>query len=105
MSYFDTTPIGTILNHFSKDLDAMDTLLPQYALDFGQDITLLAGIVCVVVWSTPPAVIAVVPVLIIFGAVRVFFSRTARQAKRMDSHARGPVYTVISEVADGLATV
>jgi len=105
MSYFDTTPSGTILNHFSKDLDAMDTLLPQYAIDFGQDIALLAGIVCVVVWSTPPALIAVIPVLLSFGAVRAFYSRTARQTKRMDSNARGPVYTMISDVADGLVTV
>ena len=33
---FDTTPRGRILGHFSKDLDAVDALLPQYLLDFLQ---------------------------------------------------------------------
>ncbi|CAE7317812.1 ABCC4 [Symbiodinium sp. CCMP2456] len=102
---FDTTPRGRILGHFSKDLDAVDALLPQYLLDFLQDITMLLGIVVVCVWSTPLAAVAVVPVLFGFYKIRHFFSRTAREAKRLDGVTRAPLYSAMGDVADGLATL
>ncbi|CAE7629970.1 Abcc5 [Symbiodinium pilosum] len=102
---FDTTPRGRILGHFSKDLDAVDALLPQYMLDFLQDITMLLGIVVVCVWSTPLAAVAVVPVLFSFYKIRHFFSRTAREAKRLDGVSRAPLYSAMGDVADGLATL
>ncbi|CAE8742346.1 unnamed protein product, partial [Polarella glacialis] len=105
VGFFGTLPAGTVLNHFSKDLDSLDTLLPQAALDFAQDLALMVGIVVVIVVTTPMAALAVAPVLAAFFAVRTFFSRTARQAKRLDSGSRAPLYALTAEVADGLATL
>eukprot|EP00929_Paragymnodinium_shiwhaense_P097458 TRINITY_DN59127_c0_g1_i1.p1 TRINITY_DN59127_c0_g1~~TRINITY_DN59127_c0_g1_i1.p1 ORF type:complete len:1329 (+),score=325.24 TRINITY_DN59127_c0_g1_i1:66-3989(+) len=105
IGYFDTMPTGRILAYFSKDLEALDALLPQFGLDFVQDITLLLGVVGVVVWSTPMATIAVVPVLLVFYQVRGFFSRTARETKRIDGMLRGDVCAVVNEVQDGLVTL
>lgn len=103
--YFDVTPVGGILNHFSKDLDALDSLLPQYILDFAQDIVMLFGVVCVIVWSAPPAAIAVIPVLAGFYFIRTFFSRTSREARRLDSAGRGLLYSAVGDAADGLPTI
>jgi len=104
-SFFDTVPLGQIMGHFSKDLDALDALLPQFGLDFTQDLTLLFGVICVCVWSTPPAAIGVVPVLLGFYKIRTFFSCTARETKRMDSATRGPLYSAVADASEGLATI
>lgn len=37
LDFFETIPRGRILGHFSKDIDAVDALLPQYLLDFLQE--------------------------------------------------------------------
>eukprot|EP00435_Cladocopium_sp_Y103_P070120 s1381_g34.t1 len=74
LEFFDTIPRGRILGHFSKDVDAVDALLPQYLLDFLQDITILLGIVVVCVYSAPFAVLFLVPVLFAFYRIRWFFS-------------------------------
>eukprot|EP00913_Durusdinium_trenchii_P028177 g26419.t1 len=41
LDFFESTPRGRILGHFSKDIDAVDALLPQYLLDFLQENALL----------------------------------------------------------------
>ncbi|CAK8987864.1 unnamed protein product [Durusdinium trenchii] len=105
LDFFESTPRGRILGHFSKDIDAVDALLPQYLLDFLQDITMLLGIVVVCVSSTPVAAVAVAPVLFAFYRIRSFFSCTARETKRLDGVTRGPLYSAVGDVADGLATL
>lgn len=105
LDFFDTIPRGRILGHFSKDVDAVDALLPQYLLDFLQDFTMLLGVVAVCVWSTPFAALGVVPVLFAFYRVRKFFSCTARETKRLDGVTRAPLYSAMGDVADGLATL
>ena len=105
LEFFDTIPRGRLLSLFSKDIDAVDALLPQYLLDFLQDFTMLLGVVVVCIWSTPFAATGVVPVLFAFYRIRWFFSCTARETKRLEGVSRGPLYSALGDVADGLATL
>jgi len=53
MLFFDTTPLGRIINRFGKDIDAVDTLLALVFRYFIQCMTTVIGTLFVIVYSTP----------------------------------------------------
>ena len=61
MSFFDTTPLGRILNRFSKDQTAIDETLPATFVDFVSMTMSLASTLFIIVLSTPISVVVLVP--------------------------------------------
>lgn len=104
-TYFDVTPIGRIMNRFSKDLDCMDTLLPDFFLQCLQNIFQILAAIISCIASTPYFIIILVPIAIMFYSVQSYFRCSAREMKRLDGISRSPVYTLFTEVLNGLVTI
>ncbi|KAJ8973533.1 hypothetical protein NQ317_015667, partial [Molorchus minor] len=84
MRFFDTNPSGRILNRFSKDMGAVDELLPRAALDAIQIFLVMSGIL-VMVFIVTPWMIAVAVVLgILFYYFRVVYLSSAQDIKRLE---------------------
>ena len=69
--YFDVTPLGRIINRFSKDLDSIDSLLPDFFLNNLQNLFQCLAIIAVCVASTPYFIIVMVPLSYIFFKIQV----------------------------------
>lgn len=73
-SFFDTTPIGRIINRFSKDIYVIDETLPSTVLMFLGTFFLSLSTMIVIISSTPFFAIVIVPLTAIYVFVQVLVS-------------------------------
>lgn len=72
-SFFDTTPLGRIVNRFSKDIDILDSNIPQFTQNLLTTLAPLISTIIVIIYSTPIFVAVIVPLVILFGVLQVRF--------------------------------
>uniref|UniRef100_A0A3B3BJB3 Multidrug resistance-associated protein 4 n=1 Tax=Oryzias melastigma TaxID=30732 RepID=A0A3B3BJB3_ORYME len=103
--FFDTNPIGRILNRFSKDIGYLDSLLPWTFVDFTQVFLQVIGVIAVAAIIIPWILIPIVPLLGVFLFLRHYFLQTSRDIKRLESTTRSPVFSHLSSSLQGLSTI
>ncbi|KAM9462879.1 ATP-binding cassette sub-family C member 3 isoform 2-T2 [Clarias gariepinus] len=104
-SFFDTTPIGRIINRFSKDIYVIDEALPSTILMFLGTFFTSISTVIVIISSTPIFAVVIGPLAIIYYFVQRFYVATSRQLKRLESVSRSPIYSHFSETITGTSVI
>ncbi|KAI8093508.1 multi drug resistance-associated protein MRP [Halteromyces radiatus] len=105
MSFFDTTPLGRILNRFSKDQHTVDEVLPRA---FGAYFRVLFSVVAtigIIAFSTPFFLVLIIPLGFIYLYVQRYYLATSRELKRLDSIGKSPVYSHFQETISGVSTI
>jgi ABC-type multidrug transport system fused ATPase/permease subunit len=105
MSFFDTTPLGRILNRFSGDVQKVDTQLCSSGNSFVNLCASLLGTLSLLVLNSW-WIVCLVPVLGV-GYLRVaqYYRNSARELQRLDSVSKSPIYAAFSEALGGAATI
>ncbi|XP_043918031.1 ATP-binding cassette sub-family C member 3 [Protopterus annectens] len=104
-SFFDTTPIGRIINRFSKDIYVIDEVIPPTILMFlGTFFTSLSTMI-VIISSTPLFAVVIIPLAILYFFAQRFYVATSRQLKRLESVSRSPIYSHFSETITGSSVI
>lgn len=104
-SFFETNPLGRILNRFSKDIDNMDIMLPVTTQDCLQIFFVALGALMTISVILPEFLIPLVPIIGTFLALQRLYKMTSRELKRIDGVSRSPIYSQFVESAGGLATI
>ena len=103
--FFDSNPVGRILNRFSKDVGCMDELLPKTfhsAIHYSS----VAFASCLLPIVANYWLLAVIlPLIAIIVYIGRYYLKTSRQLKRLESINRSPVFSHISETLNGLDTI
>ncbi|KAG8328061.1 Canalicular multispecific organic anion transporter 1 [Homalodisca vitripennis] len=97
MSFFDTTPIGRLVNRFGKDVDVVDSVLPYTINSAMSSFANVLGTLVVITWSTPIFASVIVPVGLLYYLVQKVYVATSRQLKRIESVSRSPIFSHFSE--------
>lgn len=105
LRFFEVTPIGRILNRFSKDIENIDTEVMFSIMAFVFQIFKGVTIVAVVA-SVAPQIIFVIPVLsYIYFKIAEIYLLSSRELKRIESNNRSPLYSQFSETLTGISTL
>jgi ATP-binding cassette subfamily C (CFTR/MRP) protein 1 len=105
MYFFDTTPLGRILNRFSKDMDIMDVTIPMNLRMLFNQLYNVLGTIFVICFANPIFITVVVPIGLMYYFLQKFYVTTARQVKRMESITRSPIYSHFGETINGAPTI
>ncbi|KAG8186529.1 hypothetical protein JTE90_023957 [Oedothorax gibbosus] len=105
VSFFDSNPVGRVLNRFSKDVGVIDETMPVAALDATIIFCTLLGIICVVAIVEPLLIIPTAIISVFFIFIRRFYLPTARDVKRYEGITRSPIFSHLSTSLYGLTTI
>ncbi|GAB1603326.1 resistance-associated 1-like isoform X1, partial [Argonauta hians] len=105
MVFFDTTPLGRIVNRFSKDIDTVDIMLPLFVRQFVGTLFILLTAFVLISYITPTVLIAVLPLAVIYYIIQKYFLPASRQLKRIESVNRSPVYSLFGEAILGVTSI
>ncbi|KAI9355946.1 P-loop containing nucleoside triphosphate hydrolase protein [Zopfochytrium polystomum] len=103
--FFDTTPLGRIINRFSKDQDGVDNSLADAFRMFCNTLASSISTFIIIVYATPLFAAPLVPMLVVYYFLQKLYRETSRELKRLDSISRSPLYANFGETLSGLATI
>jgi ABC-type multidrug transport system fused ATPase/permease subunit len=103
--FFDSTPVGRILQRFSRDVESVDIYLQwsfvsvvNCILQVGVSLFLILGLM-------PHLIIFILPLLLVYYRFQKDYRSSAREAKRFDSISRSPRYAHFKETLQGILVI
>ena len=104
-SFFETNPIGRILNRFTRDVGQIDQKVPPTLIDVSSDVMSVIGVLVISMTVKPFSVIPAVILMALAIPFRNFYVKTTRDIKRLEALAKSPLYNHVATTVDGLQTV
>ncbi|EGC35107.1 hypothetical protein DICPUDRAFT_47873 [Dictyostelium purpureum] len=105
MWFFDITPLGRIINRFTRDLDGIDNLIATAMAQFIVFITSVMATLILISIITPFLLIPLGPICIIFYILQFFYRYTSRELQRLESISRSPIFSHFSETLGGVVSI
>lgn len=105
VTFFDTTPLGRVLNRFSSDIYSIDDSLPFVLNILLANVFGLLGMLVVMSYGLPWVLLPLVPLGVLYYQTQRFYRHSSRELKRLCSLTLSPVYSHFSETLSGLTTV
>ncbi|XP_038620255.1 ATP-binding cassette sub-family C member 8 isoform X2 [Tachyglossus aculeatus] len=105
MRFFETTPLGSILNRFSSDCNTIDQHIPATLECLSRSTLLCVSALAVISYVTPIFLIALVPLAIMCYFIQKYFRVASRDLQQLDDSTQLPLLAHFSETVEGLTTI
>lgn len=103
--FFDVTPLGQLMNRFSKDLESVDQEIAPIAVGVvgcALSILVTIGLISAI---TPGFLFAAIFITAIYWFLGNFYLRSSRDLKRLESVQRSPLFQQFGETLTGITTI
>ncbi|KAK2692647.1 hypothetical protein QWA68_007323 [Fusarium oxysporum] len=103
--FFDVTPLGQLMNRFSKDLEAVDQEIAPVAIGViscGISLMMTVGLIA---YITPNFLYAAAGIAVLFYLIAAFYLRASRDLKRLEAVQRSPLFQQFGETLSGMTTI
>ncbi|RHY46062.1 hypothetical protein DYB30_005864 [Aphanomyces astaci] len=105
MRFFDTNPIGRLLNRFGDDISTCDMQIPfsiaHMLFEVSSAVLTLGTTLVLTQWLG----LSIVPLLYVYYRVGAYFLEPLREVNRIQKTTRSPLISLVSEGIDGSATI
>ena len=105
LRFFDSTPIGRVLNRLGKDLDTVERQLPSSLEQSVRAAFQVALTLAIILLLLPLSIVVVVPILWLYYRLQLRYRKSSREAQRLYSIARSPVLSHFKETLSGIPVV
>ncbi|GAB1195744.1 hypothetical protein APSETT444_005007 [Aspergillus pseudonomiae] len=103
--FFDSTPLGQLMNRFSKDVEAVDQEVAPAAIGMLHCLASVVMIVALISVIMPGFLIAAVFISLVYFALGAVYLNSSRDLKRLESVQRSPLYQQFGETLNGIVTI
>lgn len=103
--FFDVTPLGQMMNRFSKDMEAVDQEVAPIAIGIMSCALGITVTVVIIASITPGFLIAGFFITIAYVLLAKFYLTSSRDLKRLESVQRSPLFQQFGETLSGVTTI
>ncbi|KAM8869402.1 multidrug resistance-associated protein 1-like isoform 3-T3 [Spinachia spinachia] len=105
VSFFEATPSGNLLNCFSKEVDAIDCMIPEGLKTMLGYLFKLLEVCVILLLATPLTGLVLLPLTCVYAFIQSFYVASSCQLRRLEAVSREPLYSHLNETVQGAAVV
>ncbi|KAJ3027867.1 UNVERIFIED_CONTAM: hypothetical protein HDU68_002956, partial [Siphonaria sp. JEL0065] len=105
MRFFEKTPVGRLLNRFTKDMSTIDNECMDSLDSFFRLIIQMASTIALILYVAPASALVIPVVAFCYSWISSLYLEASRELKRLESISNSPIYAQFSETLIGVSTV
>nr|XP_015925337.2 multidrug resistance-associated protein 1 isoform X1 [Parasteatoda tepidariorum] len=105
MAFFESTPMGRIMNRFSADMDVLDVQMAGCFDGWINCLFFSLASFYIIGSSTPIFLVTLVPLGIIYYILQKLHLTAIWQIKRLESTTKSPIYSQLLECIQGVSSI
>lgn len=105
LRWFDTVPLGRILNRFTADFNVVDTRISiDLQMSAGSAFSVI-GICVAGMFVSPYIILLATALLLVCARIAILYLDGARPTKRLESTTRSPIFDLFGSALSGVTTI